>query len=357
MINRPNIIQTRLKDWVTTYKDAVDLLGRPVFTRKTVHVTVEQLKKVPLVSDVIDVESYERIDPGPGSRHNLPKWKSKRPESSLEQVHGFLAHFGNTGMNKQIADTLTLGGAAEYNLKQRWKHGTKPVGIPSVFIDKPRFYDHSFLQYLNDRAEGLGLPQVFANVHKINNDNGEVFLSKYFDEQIAWNKSTPSMTNNKCCICPACILLVDDSVSRQVFNPPAPVVAPILAATPWHPSTNNSASVMPQLQALPTETSHVLERHPYGNFSFISPPQSAVCMLTMPQYPTATAAFVSPRLMAVHNWPASRPNDCCFVTGAHYCSRYLGYLRDKMSAGVSKLGKPPHDSTCPRRNGTTWKPC
>ena len=96
---------------------------------------------------------------------------------------------------------------------------------------------------------------------------------------------------------------------------------------------------------------------PTAIFCSSHPPQLAVCMLTMPQYPTATAAFVSPRLMAVHNWPASRPNDCCFVTGAHYCSRYLGYLRDKMSAGVSKLGKPPHDSTCPRRNGTTWKPC
>ena len=103
---------------MTTYKDAVDLLGRPIFTRKTVHVTAEQLNKVPLVSDAICVKSYERIDPGPGSRHNLPKWKSKCPESSLEQVHGFLAHFGNREMNKQIADTLTLGCAAEYNLKQ-----------------------------------------------------------------------------------------------------------------------------------------------------------------------------------------------------------------------------------------------
>jgi hypothetical protein len=59
------------------------------------------------------------MDPGPGKRHKLPKWKSKCPEFSLEQVHGFLAHFGNTGMNKRLADTLSLiGGAAEYNLKQ-----------------------------------------------------------------------------------------------------------------------------------------------------------------------------------------------------------------------------------------------
>jgi hypothetical protein len=120
---------------------------------------------------VTDVDSYKRIDPGPGSRHKLPKWKSKRPKSSLEQVHRFLAHFGNRGMNKRLADTITLGGAAEYNLKQRRKHGTKPVGIPSGFANKQRFYDHSFLQFLNELAKGLGLPLVFVDAHKIDVDN------------------------------------------------------------------------------------------------------------------------------------------------------------------------------------------
>ena len=369
VINHKNIIQTRLKDWVTTYRDAADDQGRPVFTRKTVQVTEEQHKKVQLVSDVRDVESYARIDPGPGSRHNLPKWKSKRPESSLERVHGFLAHFGNTGMNKRLADTLTLGGAAEYNMKQRWKHGTKPVGIPSVFVNKPRFYDHSFLQYLNELAEGLGLPLVFADVHKINNDNGEVFLSKYFEAQIARNLSKTPMIDNKRCICQSCLLIVNDGVSRQVVDTP-PIVndgvsRQVVNPPPIVKEGVSRQSVSRQIVDHPPIVAHTLAvtpqndlaRHPTTNFSVLSPPQFAVHMLThtMLPCPTANCAFVSPQMMAAHNW-RSRPNDCCFVTGNHYCSRYLGYLQDKINDGVSVLGKPPHDLTCPRRKGTTWKP-
>jgi hypothetical protein len=184
VINCPNIIQTRLKDFLATYQDALGVQGRPVFTRKTPHATEEQFKKVLRVSDVIDVDSYKRIDPGPGSRHKLAKWKSKHPELTLEQVHGFLAHFGNTRMNKRLADTLT---------PHSWRCCRKQSKAAMEAWDKPCFYDHSFLQFLNEQAKGLGLPLVFVDVHKIDIDNGEVFLSKYFDQQMARNHSNPPM--------------------------------------------------------------------------------------------------------------------------------------------------------------------
>jgi hypothetical protein len=59
------------------------------------------------------MEMYKEIPPGPMSTYNLPKWQSLRAESALEKFHEFLAHLTNTGTNKDLADTLTLGGAAK----------------------------------------------------------------------------------------------------------------------------------------------------------------------------------------------------------------------------------------------------
>jgi hypothetical protein len=120
------------------------------------------------VSDVLNLAMYQRIPPGPRSTHGLSKWKCDRPESpALEKFHELMAHFGNTGMEKELADTLTLGGTAEYNVKQRWKatmRSDDAVGnkIPSSFVDLPQFYDHSLLLYLNDAAFKCSSLQSFV---------------------------------------------------------------------------------------------------------------------------------------------------------------------------------------------------
>jgi hypothetical protein len=68
------------------------------------------LKKVHHALDVPGMDMYQEILPGPRSTQGLLKWKCDRPKSPLEKFHELLAHFGNLGMNKGLADTLMLGG-------------------------------------------------------------------------------------------------------------------------------------------------------------------------------------------------------------------------------------------------------
>ncbi len=139
-----------------------------------------------------------------------------------------MAHFGNTGMEKELADTLTLGGTTEYNVKQRWKatlrlNGTVGNKIPSSFVDLPQFYNHSLLLYLNDAAFKCGLPPIFCDLHPIRENNGEVFLSKYFDAQIGRNNSVKQDPKTKLCLCPTC--------TARVLAPASPFPQQVTAAS------------------------------------------------------------------------------------------------------------------------------
>ena len=73
------------------------------------------------MSDVPGPVMYREVPPGPKTTHGLSKWLSDRPEAALEKYHEYLAHLANTGSNPDLADPLTLGGTAEFNVKQRWK--------------------------------------------------------------------------------------------------------------------------------------------------------------------------------------------------------------------------------------------
>ncbi len=72
-------------------------------------VATEQLKKVHHAWDVPGMHMYQEIPPGLRLTNGLLKWKCDRPESPLEKFQELLTHFGNLGMNKGLADTLTLG--------------------------------------------------------------------------------------------------------------------------------------------------------------------------------------------------------------------------------------------------------
>jgi hypothetical protein len=64
---------------------------------------------------------YNKLEPKPFSKHGLSKWVAARGESSLEKFHHLLAHFGNMGMGRELADSLGLRGTCRYNLKIEWK--------------------------------------------------------------------------------------------------------------------------------------------------------------------------------------------------------------------------------------------
>ncbi len=136
----------RLNLWIEEFKNERDQRDKPVFTRNTEKVATEQLKKVHHASDVPGMDMYQEILPGPRSTHGLSKWKCDRPESPLEKFHELLAHFGNSGMNKTLADTPTLGGTTQFNIRMRWnaainkrKLAGEIVDIPGDFIDLPRY--------------------------------------------------------------------------------------------------------------------------------------------------------------------------------------------------------------------------
>jgi hypothetical protein len=68
-------------------------------------------------------------------------------------------------MNKELLSAvLKLGGMTEFNCKMCWKAQISKrklegeiVDIPADFVDLPRFYDQSFLHFLNQLAENCGL--------------------------------------------------------------------------------------------------------------------------------------------------------------------------------------------------------
>ena len=115
------------------------------------------MNKVKFIVDMDGVLPYVEIPPGPRSKHKLSKCQSTRPESPLEKFHELLAHYANGGMAPMLADTLTLGGTAEYNVKRRYRAAInkarlegEDLNIPVGYQDAPWFFDHSFLEVLNN---------------------------------------------------------------------------------------------------------------------------------------------------------------------------------------------------------------
>jgi hypothetical protein len=277
---------------------------------------------------------YQQIPPGPRSTHGLSKWKCDRPESLLEKFHELMAHFGNTGIEKELADTLTLGGTTEYNVKQRWKATMRLDGavgnkIPSSFVDLPQFYDYLLLLYLNDEAFKCGLPLIFCDLHPIRENNGEVFLSKYFDAQIGRNNSVKQDPKTKLCLRPTC--------KARVLAPASPfsqerVTAAIrsIVAAAIRSNSNDSTPVSIE-SSLPPFSQPVIVAQ--------EQPQPSTAAVFVPSIPLAEMVYGA--------W-MPRPHDCCYMVGDFHCATYALYLRRKIS-GVQVLGKPPHEMTCPVR--------
>jgi hypothetical protein len=63
---------------------------------------------------------------------------------------------------------------------------------------------HLLLLYLNDAAFKCGLPPTFCDMHPIRENNGEVFLSTYFEAQVDQNNSIKQDPKTKLCLCPTC---------------------------------------------------------------------------------------------------------------------------------------------------------
>lgn len=167
------------------------------------------------IQDPEGIEMYRGVQPGKKAHIHLLRWLSKRPESLLEMFHGLMKHFGNTAMRPELADSLTLRGAAEYNLER--EHKVEKMNrdtddccldstgrIPEHLCVKPRFYNHAILHHVNELARCQGRSAPFPNYKAMPPNNGEVFLSKYFKQQLERNKR--GQTVDGFCSCDECKL-------------------------------------------------------------------------------------------------------------------------------------------------------
>ena len=94
--------KANLKEFVEKYRGCCDCERRYLFSKDTEKVVLEQVKKVKYIQDPENFEIYLQVKPTPKSKNGLTRWISKHPESGLEQFHGMLAHFGNTGMSEGV---------------------------------------------------------------------------------------------------------------------------------------------------------------------------------------------------------------------------------------------------------------
>ena len=245
-----------------------------------------------------------KLPPPPKSKHHLPKWQSLRPEAALEKTHKFLVHLANTGTNSELADIIIMGGIAEFNVQCRFKAMTNSCRLqgqkrttPAHFEDIPPFSDHSLLSFINSEARRCGLPDLFSNVTPINPDNGEVFLAKYFEEQMVRNRTTGQDSITSMCLCADCS--GSDEVIRNV------------------PSKNDEEQQQEQQNSL------VLVNQDQNSPVPIQP-QNLIPFLNFNPTFYNTPRMVMPPTIDALWW--SKPVDCCFNHPPWYCNKKQMHL-------------------------------
>jgi hypothetical protein len=169
--------------------------GKSVFfpeARAAVQLMKENVAHIPVMIE----DAYCEIRPTVRSKHSLVRYVAEKGESSLEQFHHLLAHFGNMGTRRTITDSLCLRGTARYNLKLWMKLLPEEEineSIPFHFSRHPCFLNHLDLAVINKRATGLGSNRNrHDNLRLCKRNNGEVFLSEYLLAQRQRNDQYPS---------------------------------------------------------------------------------------------------------------------------------------------------------------------
>lgn len=311
------VIGQAIEEWIVEFKDKSDSMGRSLFTRNTEKIAREQVKKVQWVADPSGVPVYRKIPAGKKSKHQLPKWLSNRPESGLEKFHQFLAHMANTGSGRELADALTFAGTGDHNIKARWREHVNKAKLEGREIPgtvelegEPPFWDHSYLYLLNRRAESLGLQPIFDFVTPPSDDNGEVFLSEYFEQQKRQNETVGCDKGTKFCNCRIC---------REY----SPIVSEVSSEISKNEPNVENPNIFERIQN--SENIH--------SVAPTVPPNS----IPMPQLPT-----VAPTRGLQQNptlgW--AMPFKPCFNWPPFYCIPKKQYYDNKLR-GHGRAGRPP----------------
>jgi hypothetical protein len=335
------VIVQNILDFKKAYKEKLDpVSGLTLFTAETKDAIENQLKHCQHIQFPEGIEMYRTIPPGPKSTHNLPCYRSINPEPMLESWHGRLAHYGNTGMRAGLADCLHLRGAAEANVTVRHKLCmmnedstytlTDKLDPPGHLRDRPVLKDHCLGRYLNDLATDAGCKLPYRNIRQINEDNGEVFLSEYYEEQQKRNEDArdrPDPKTKRCC-CKSCgrnpDLLINEALEREI---PTPDLAAdeVVTVVEEH---NQDTGATRTLTLVVTKAQYIVQE----GLNVASP------MATITPHPPSAAAFNQqlPPTAQVHQFA---DNEIC-------CRKYLEYMAHYKSTGKKKPGPKPHDHIC-----------
>ena len=291
-IHDPAVIATKLGQFQEMYQSKVDEDGKELFTRNTSDAIADLLPVLKYLQDPPpeEVSVYREIKPPLSSTHNLSVWESRRLESHLEQFHKQLAHFGNTSMNKELADALSMRGTCENNVLVRHtakiKEGTAgPRDLPIYLHDIPAFLDHSLLHYINVMCTRKEMQPLFDNVTTPPNDNGERFLSVYLDQQRERNKKLNYCRNiNKQCNCRSCLRnpfpLIGTLPVSACHCGYVPVTPTAVSTTAPFPTCNTV--IEPPLPT-PTPPQITNQATPIANQQLVSQPSSQAYVYIRPQ--------------------------------------------------------------------------
>ncbi|CAJ1952594.1 unnamed protein product [Cylindrotheca closterium] len=314
---------------------------------------------------------YRGVQPGKRALIPLLVWLSKRPESLLEMFHGLLRHFANTGMRPEVADSLTLKGAAEYNLLrehrvQQMENNGDDVDccwefVPGYLRDRPLWYNHARLHLLNELAIAKGIDPPFPDIKAMAPNTGEVFLSKYFMEQKERNKLGKTMeglcTRKEC---ESCAIQFDTAAASPVVNAPGNGNVPSVEELS---KVGAPTAVLPIrcVPHAPQPPSGRLLTLPNGNAprnvpstlpNFVYPSSSNLPIFSMnPPYVGAGGGYhpmvrflpfqATNTMLPFHFLqPKLNQNFCC--------RPYAQYMFYQMNnGGKKKPGPVPHDKHCP----------
>lgn len=156
---------------------------------------------------------YQELPPPPGATHNLSTYRSlTATEQYIESFHHSQAHFANTGTSIPLCDCLMQIGTAEYNVKMRHRDRLRREGdgelasVPYEWRKTPLHWNHSILDFINGLSFACGTGALFTNVKRLEPNNGEVFYSRYYYQQLERNKlQRPVHTAHPyLCVCDIC---------------------------------------------------------------------------------------------------------------------------------------------------------
>jgi hypothetical protein len=328
------VIVQKLLEFKDRFKNDVDpVSGQKLFTADTKAAIMNQITHVEDIQFPRGIEMYRMIPPGPRSTHKLPCYRSINPEPMLESWHGRFAHFGNTGMRAGLADCLHLRGTAEGNVVIRHKlcmmkedsiyTVTDPLDPPGHLRDRPVLKDHCLGKYLNDLAANAGCKLLpYRNLRPVYEDNGEVFLSEYYEEQRTRSedpRDRPDPETKRCC-CKSCgrnqVLLINEVLEREVVDMAADEV--ITEVLEFNEATGASRT----LTLAVTKAKYIIQ-----DGLNVASPIEKTCPSITPYLPIAPTAV------------QFADNEICCIPFLHYKCR-------ERVTGKCRPGPRPHSPDC-----------